>query len=188
MDLRVLATRGGRQLLSLNPHITILRPLLVLNWRRIALIDSRDNLMQLEFNLADVLLRRQIMALLLVFHVEGLQLEGLLLFEEIVHLNLRHEVRIQIIIDAFSSANLLLHSLASLFLEHEKNNECVRFGKRVEIWQVSHGEGKTELLFQLFSVGVTNAAFDGLQCCIIDVLACLLNATAADSSCIILRF
>ena len=126
MDLGVLATRGGRQLLSLNTHNTILRPLLVLNWRRIALIDSRDNLMQLEFDLADVLLRRQIMALRLVFHVECLQLEGLLLFEEVVHLNLRHKVRIQIIIDALSSADLLLDRFASLFLERVKNNECVR--------------------------------------------------------------
>ena len=73
--------------------------------------------MQLELTLPNVVLGLQIMRLVLIIHIIGLQYEGLLLLEEVVDLDLRHEVWIQIIVNALRAPDLCPQGLVPLLLE-----------------------------------------------------------------------
>lgn len=88
--------------LSCNVESSVVLPRRVVNLRSVSLVDSCDNLMHLELNRAYVLLCFQIVLIILIIHIIGLDQELLVFFEVVINFKLSHEVWVKVIINAFS--------------------------------------------------------------------------------------
>ena len=142
--------------------------------------------MELELHLTNIVLSMQILFLVLIVHVVGLQNECLLLLKEVVNLDLRNEVRVQVVINALSPAHLGLQRLVALLLHLVQHNERIRLRESVHVRQVPQAESKTQRLFQLGCVCIADVTFDRLEGCIVDILASLHYGSSTDCSGIVL--
>lgn len=180
LDLCGLTANRRGHLLGLDLHRTVLLPSRIIKREIDALINGCHDLVKLEFHLTDILLCIQIVRLVPVLHIVGLQQKRLRLLEEVVYLYLRNEVRVQVIVNALGLAYLLPQHLAALLLHRVQHDERVRLREGVEIGETSQREGKTEVLLQLRRMCVADTSLDCLQGRIVDVLASFADALGAD--------
>ena len=120
-----LTSGRGRQLLCCDLDSSVFLPGRILDVKFNLLVNSRDHLMQLELDLTDVLLRLEIVLLRAIIHVPCLQEESLRLFKEIINLDARDKVWVQVVVDALCATNLLLQRLISLLLELVEHDEGI---------------------------------------------------------------
>jgi len=113
-----------------------------------SLVFSGYHLVKLELKNSNELLGLQIVLLVVVCHIVGLNEEVLLLLEEVLHFDVGDEGGVKVVEDGLSTPHLLLHYPRSHLLHLVKDQEGVSLGEGVKIGDLLKREGELDELLE----------------------------------------
>lgn len=99
------------------------------------LVLGSDHGVHLELNTPDVLLCLEVVSLLVVIHIVGLNQKVLSLLEEIFYVEIWNEVGVQVVINTFCPSEHLLERPVAIFLKFVQYYKSICFWERIKVWQ-----------------------------------------------------
>ena len=125
--------RVGLLFFASDTNFAIVLSSWIYQWLDQSLIFGSDDLVKLELEVADILLSFKVVRLLVVIHIISFNVVGLRLFEEVVHVEISHKMRVEVVVNTLSAAYQLFDLAAALLLYFVQENKGICLRKRIQV-------------------------------------------------------